>query len=161
VLFLWAEWTAHHLLGATELALRLLPFLAGVAALLLFARLARRALDPLAAALAVGILAVSYYPVRHSCQGQPHAVHPLTATALLLAAVSWMRRPERLAPLVLLAVLAPVAMAVSYPSIFIAGSISLALLPAVWRRPGWSARGIYLAYNALIGISFLVLYRLV
>jgi hypothetical protein len=161
VLFLWVEWGAHHLLGYTELALRLLPFLAGIAALLLFVRLARLTLDPLAAVLAVGLLAVSYYPVRHSCEVKPYAFDLLAATALLLTAAAWLRRPERLAPLALLTVLAPMALAASYPSVFVTGAVSVALLPAVWRRPGWAARALYLAYNVLVGISFAALYLLV
>src|SRR5262249_48237618 len=161
ILFLWIEWTACHLLGGSELALRLLPFLTGVAALLLFVPLARRMLDPLAATLAVGLLAVSYSPVRHSCEIKPYALDLLLAVALLLAAWSWLRRPERVAPLIVLTLLTPVALALSYPSLFLAGAVSLVLLPAVWRQPGWAVRVLYLAYNGMIAGSFVVLYGIV
>src|SRR5437660_1119811 len=63
LLFLWGEATSLHLLGSSELALRLLPFLAGIGALFLFWRLARLALPPLAGTLAVGLLAVAIWPV--------------------------------------------------------------------------------------------------
>src|SRR6266852_7392220 len=64
LLFLWGEATIYRLLGSTELALRLLPFLAGLGSLVLFWRLAWSALPSRAALLATGILAIAYYPVR-------------------------------------------------------------------------------------------------
>jgi hypothetical protein len=118
-------------------------------------------LDPLAAALAVGLLAVSYYPVRHSCEIKPYSLDLLLAVALLLAAWSWLRRPERVAPLIALVLLGPLALALSYPSLFIAGAVSLVLLPAVWRQPGWAARVLYLAYNVLLVGGFILLYGVV
>src|SRR5437868_5973217 len=46
LLFLWGEEAVYHLLGGSELALRLLPLLAGIGSLILFARLAFAALGP-------------------------------------------------------------------------------------------------------------------
>src|SRR5262245_20179516 len=66
VLFLWLESAAYHLLGPSELALRLPSLLAGCAALLLFVPLSRLLLSRSAALLAVGLLSVSYYPIRHA-----------------------------------------------------------------------------------------------
>ena len=54
ILFLWTELAAYRMLGGSELALRLLPFLAGLGSLFLFWRLARLTLSPRACALAVG-----------------------------------------------------------------------------------------------------------
>ena len=63
MLFLWGELTAFSALGPSELALRLLPFLAGMGGLLLFWRLAHLTLPPLGRTLAVGFLAVAIWPV--------------------------------------------------------------------------------------------------
>src|SRR5438552_269656 len=49
--FLWGELAIFKLLGGSELAVRLLPLLAGLASLALFWRLAWRLLPPLGAAL--------------------------------------------------------------------------------------------------------------
>src|SRR5205814_4696610 len=73
VLFLWIESTAYHLLGPSETALRLPSLLAGVAALFLFLPLSRRVMPGRAALLATGLLAVSYYPVRHAIEVKPYA----------------------------------------------------------------------------------------
>jgi hypothetical protein len=155
ILFLWGELSAFNLLGGSELALRLLPWLAGVGGLVLFWRLARLTLPPLAATLAVGFLAVAYFPVRHSCEVKPYAFDLCMALVLLVPAASWLRRPERLGRLACLALLAPLALAASYPTVFVAGGVSLALLPTVCRRPGWAARAWYAAYLVLTGCTFL------
>src|SRR5262245_27189531 len=90
LLFLWGEAVVYRLLGGSELALRLLPLLAGVGSLLLFGRLAFAALRPSAALLAIGILAVSYYPVRHSCEVKPYAFDLFLSLLLLTPAVHWL-----------------------------------------------------------------------
>ncbi len=59
LLFLWGELTAFQFLGSSELALRLLPYLASLGSLLLFWRLTRLTLPPLAGTMALGFLAVS------------------------------------------------------------------------------------------------------
>jgi hypothetical protein len=151
LLFLWGELTVYRLLGGAELALRLLPFLAGLATLPLFWRLARLVLPPAARYPAVVLFAVSYYPVRHSVEIKPYSLDLLVSLALLVVALTWLRRPERLRWLALLALLAPVGLAASYPAVFVAAAVGLALLPVVWRRGG-RARALFVAYG-LLGIA--------
>jgi 4-amino-4-deoxy-L-arabinose transferase-like glycosyltransferase len=156
VLFLWGELTAYRLLGSSEWALRLLPLLAGLGSLGLFWRVARRAVNPMAAAVAVGLLAVSRWPLHMSCQVKPYSFDLLASLSLLAVAFHWLRRPDRVGWLALLALLAPVAVAASYPAVFVAGGVSVALLPTLWRRPGWPARLLFLAFNVLIVAAFYV-----
>jgi hypothetical protein len=158
--FLWGELTAYRLLGPSELALRLLPLLAGLASLGLFWYLARSTLGPRAAALAVGLLAVARWPVTMSAAVKPYSCDLFFSLALLIGAVHHLRRPERVGWLALLALLVPVAVLSSYPSVFVAGGISLALLPSVWRGHP-AARGWYVVYNLLMIGTFLGSYLLV
>jgi hypothetical protein len=160
LLFLWSELTVYRLCGGGELALRFVPLLAGLGSLLLFWRLARLTLTHLSGVLAVGILAVAYYPVRHCCEVKPYAFDLFVSLALLVAAVSWLRRPERLRWLIVLTLLVPFALGLSYPSVFVAGAVSVALLPSVWRQVDWRARGLYVAYNGLMVLTFLGVYLL-
>jgi hypothetical protein len=160
ILFLWSELTAFRWLGGSELALRLLPLLAGVGSLFLFWRLARLTLSPLAGALAIGILAVAYYPVRHACEIKPYAFDLFFALALLVAAVSWLRQPEKRRWLMALVLLVPFALGLSYPAVFVAGAVSLALLPVVRRLRDSGTWGLYVAYNGLMLASFLGVYLL-
>jgi hypothetical protein len=155
LLFLWTEATAYHILGGTECALRLLPLLAGVGSLVLFWRLCRLSVGPLAGTLAVGILAVSYYPLRHSCEVKPYALDLLFSLALLVLAAAWLRCPQRWQPLAGLALLAPVAVLGSYPAVFVAGGVSVAMLPGVWRRRDKSTWTWYVLYNVLVAATFL------
>jgi hypothetical protein len=148
VLFLWSELAAFRLLGSSELALRLLPLLAGLASLALFWRLAWRSLRPPAAALAVGFLAVARWPVSMSTFVKPYSFDLFFSLALLVPAVEWLRAPGRLRWLLLLAAVAPLALLGSYPAAFVAGAVGLVLLPVAWRA-GWAARLAFGLFGAL------------
>ncbi len=161
VLFLWIEWAALQLLGPSELALRLPALIAGLASLVLFARLTCLVLSRPAAILALGLFAVSYYPIRHSCEVKPYAFDLLMSLVLLTPAAAWLRSPARLTPLVGLLVLVPIALAASYPAVFTAGAVSLALLPTVRRESKTTPWLLYLGYNLLLLASFAVLFLFV
>src|SRR5207302_9668906 len=85
---------------------------------------------------------------------KPYSFDLFFSLALLAGAVHYLRRPDRVGRLALLALLVPVALLSSYPSVFVAGGISLALLPSVWRGR-WGARAWFLAYNLLMVGTFL------
>jgi len=154
LLFLWSELTAYRILGGSELAMRLLPFLAGLCSLFLFWRLVRLVASPVGGTIALGILAVAYYPVRHACEVKPYAFDLLMSIALMLAAVSWLQRPEQRRWLVVLTCLVPIALGFSYPSVFVTGAVTLALAPTVWRMPDKGVRAWFLAYNVLMALAF-------
>jgi hypothetical protein len=154
IFFLWGELSAFQWLGGSELAVRLIPILAGLAALPVFWRLARQVLDPVAATLATGILAVAYYPVRHACEVRPYSMDLLMAAVFLLVALAWLRRPQRVGMLVLLCLLPLMGLGLSNPVVFVAGGVSLALLPTVWREP-LRVKLLWVAYNLALGLSFL------
>jgi hypothetical protein len=158
LLFLWGEKAAYLALGSAEWSLRLLPLLAGMASLLLFARLARLTLWPAAALTATGILAVAYYPVRHGCEAKPYSFDLLMSLLLLLPAASYLRFPQRRSSLVCLVVLIPFVLAASYPAVLTAAAVSLSLFACVWRQRDRGTWLLYLAYNGLMGAAFLGLY---
>ena len=160
ILFLWGELATVRLLGFSEHAMRLLPLLAGLASLALFWRLARSTVPPLAAVIAVGLLAAARWPISMGTFVKPYSGDLLMALVLLVLAVEWLRRPQQLRWLVVLALAAPVALAASYPAVFVAGAVSLALLPTAWRS-GWAGRGLFVAYNLLVAATFLGTYWLV
>jgi hypothetical protein len=153
LLFLWGELTSLHLLGPSEWSLRLLPFLAGMSSLLLFWRLARLMLPPLAGTLAVGLLAVAIWPVSMGAFTKPYAFDLFMSLLLLLPAVHWLRQPDHLRWLILLSLATPLALFSSYPVVFVAGAVSLALLPCAWRQGG-KARLWWCVYNAVLVASF-------
>jgi hypothetical protein len=153
ILFLWLQLAVRWLLGTSELAMRLLPLLAGLGGLWLFWKVCWRTLPPLAAALAVGLLAVSYYPVRHSCEIKPYSFDLLCSLLLLLPAVGWLH-DRRTGWLIGLAVLAPFAIAASYPAIFVAAAVTLTLGWSMVRQRDWRAWGWFASANLLILATF-------
>ena len=42
----------------------------------------------------------------------------------------------------------------SYPAVFVAGSVALALVPTVWRQPGWKAKALYVVFGLVMFASF-------
>jgi hypothetical protein len=151
--FLWLELSLVKLCGFHEWSLRLPAFLASLASLWLFRHLAGRLLSGTALVLAVAIFSVSYSGIRYAAEAKPYGVDGLIALVLLALAVEWRRASPRLAGRWLLGLTAsvPLAVAVSYPALFVAGGISIFLAAEIWWRRcnlnqwlGWSA------YNAVL-----------
>ena len=91
--FLWLELTAAKLLGFTEPVLRAVPFLAGMAAVLLFWHLGRKLLARRAALLSMAVFAASFYPTRYAAEVKPYSLDLFLALALILTAWAVYERP--------------------------------------------------------------------
>jgi 4-amino-4-deoxy-L-arabinose transferase-like glycosyltransferase len=154
LLFLWGELTSLRLFGPSELSMRLLPFLAGMASLFLFWRLVRLTLPPLPQMIAVGFLAVAVWPVSMGTFTKPYAFDLFFSLLLLLPAVRWLQQPGQSRSLFLLILATPLALFGSYPVVFVAGAISLALMASAWRQGG-KARLLWSIYNVVLLASFL------
>ncbi len=158
--FLWIELTAVKLFGFNEWSLRLWPFLCSIGSLLLFRHLAARLLSGLPLVLAVAAFALNYSGVRYAAEAKPYGPDQFVALVLLCLAVEWMRRPEQKRWLWMLSAAAPVALALSYPAIFVAGGLSLFIAYRLWTsndRRRWIAWG---AYNVVLLASFGLLFHL-
>ncbi len=125
--FLWAEWLAARALGPSEWALRLVPYLAGVASLLLFWRFCRDVATRRTVLVAVAILAASFYPVRHANEVKPYAVDLLVSLALTTAGWSVWREARSTGRWLALTALAAVGVWCSYPAVFPVASVALLL----------------------------------
>lgn len=159
--FLCTELAAFRWLGGSELSLHLAALLAGVAGLLLFVRLARQLLDPDSAALASGILAVSYFCVQYSAEVKPYSLDLCMAVGYLLVGLAWLRAPERWRWPAMFAAFTPLALGFSYPSVFVGGGVAFTLACVWLRRPTWRG-GLQLACaGAALVASFGLLYALV
>jgi hypothetical protein len=155
-LFLWAEKAVTVLLGDSTFALRLLPFLASCASLLLTLPLARSMLSPRAVPWAVFLTASSDQLLWHASEAKPYSVDVFAASVLLwLYCRGRSKSMERL--LVQYTILAPVVILLAFPGCFLYGGVLVALLPRVWRL---CRAKIWLAYGALaltVIASFLLL----
>ena len=135
-LFLWGQLTIVKLLGFNEYALRLIPFLCGMASLPLFRHVAGRLLQGVSLVLAVGLFAVAYPMTRYAAEAKPYGCDLLVALALLALAVEWLRRPDQTRWLWCLAALVGPAVGYSFPAIFMAGGVSLVIAWGMVRGTG-------------------------
>ncbi len=90
--FLWAVKATTELAGMSELALRLVPFLAGIALLPVLWALFRRLGDARLTLLALLLAAFAPALVRCSNQLKPYSLDCLAAAVTLLAALMFLRR---------------------------------------------------------------------
>jgi hypothetical protein len=150
ILFLWGELTACQWLGPTELSLRLVPLVAGSVGLVLYWRLTRLLAGPLASGLALAFLALATAPVGMCALIKPYSGDLLWSMALLLPAAQWLKNPGATWRLALLVCLTPVALLGSYPAVFVAGGISVALAWPVYGRASRAAWLLYVAFNLAI-----------
>ncbi len=155
--YLWVNKAVITLLNFSELSLRLLPFAFGVGSLFLIRWLAVRVIPGIPALLAVGILSVAYYPIRLATEAKPYSLDLFVALVLTLLAVQVWKEPERHIWILLLAMIAPFAVLISYPATFVIGGVGLALLPAVRRADGPTKFG-WLAFAGLSFGTFLAVY---
>jgi hypothetical protein len=152
--FLVLEWAVVQLWGFSELTLRLVPILCALASVPLFYLLARRILgeSPGGLALAMAWFAVAEPPIRYAAEVKPYATDLLVSLVLLNLAMSWRRAPEPGRWLWALAAVAPLAVALSLPSVFLLGGIAAAGLWDILARrqtaPVWAYGG-FLAATGL------------
>ncbi len=130
--FLWAVKLCAVLLGEDEWVLRLVPLLAGIAALPCFYLLARRLTDAYAALFALAIWAFSYRAVEYSATLKPYGLDFLATCVVLLAATD--ERPERLPRLALVGAL---AICFSFPIVFVLAAVGCVLAWEPLRARRW------------------------
>ncbi len=134
IIILLLQKLATSLLGTGEYALRLVPLLCGLAALLWFPRVARRYVTRAALPLAVGLFALAPFLVYYASEAKQYAGDVLASVAVLACAVAVLHRATPRA----LAAFAAVGMAavwISQPAVFmLAGTGTVLGVDALRRR---------------------------
>ena len=166
VAFLELQKVVVESVGKDELALRLLPFVAGTVAVLLILYLARLAVAPAAVPIVVVLFAASDPLIDWTTVAKPYALDVLLSVVLLWSGVSVLRSPDSPAVLVIFAVVSTLAIWISNPSVFTlagisAGLIGGAVLRKEWRRAarflaaslGWVASFVTFALTLLHNLS--------
>ena len=158
LLFLWLELTAVKLLGFSEWSLRLIPTMASVGGVFLFAHIVGRVTRGPARMLAVAIFSVSYYPIRHGAEVKQYSTDLLASLILIALAFEWWKAPQQKRSLWALAAAVPLALGLSHPAVFVAGAITLALATKVWvlRQKGTLIP--FALYNLAMVGTFLALF---
>ncbi len=134
--YMLAELGVARVAGYSEESLRLLSLVAGVAALALFAVLARRILEPWAAVVATLAFAAADGLVSYSSELKPYSSDVLVTVVLLLLGVAALDRALSTRRALAIGVGGAIAILISFPSVFVAISVAVVLL-APRRLNGW------------------------
>ncbi len=157
-LFLAIERTAVSWFGYSESVLRLFPTICSVLSVPLLAHVAGRISRGIPQLVAVAVFAVSFYPIRHGAEIKPYASDLLAALILLALAIELKRTPERSRWWWSLTMVTPILIALSYPAVFVAGGISLALAPSALRSQERQVKLGCIIYNLVLLASFFAIY---
>jgi hypothetical protein len=156
-LFLWAELTAVKLFGFHELSLRGFSMVCSVASVFVFRHMAGRVARGLPFVSALAIFAVAFHPIRYGAEVKPYASDLLAALVLLALTIEWWRAPARSRWLWTLAAFTPVMLLTSYPAVFVAGGIGLALAPQIAQSDRRAVKAAFAVFGVMLLASFLVL----
>ncbi len=158
--FLWIEKWLVSTFGLNEFTLRGAALVSSIAALVAFRSLAIRVLTGPAAAAAVGLLAMSYFPIRHANEFKPYAGDLLFAVLMLHAALAWFDDLRCNRQLLRLVVVSAAALPFSYPAIFTAAGIAAAAAVEFARSRRAAVGASASIYALVMAATFVALYRL-
>jgi hypothetical protein len=139
--FLALETLACAAFGPSRLALRLVPLLGGVAALVLFWRVSRAVLRPPAALIAVALFAVSDDLIAYSAELKQYETDVALGLVCTWMGLSLARRPATTARWLVAASAGAVVVWFSHTSAFVLAGVGVVLLASAaverqWRRFG-------------------------
>jgi 4-amino-4-deoxy-L-arabinose transferase-like glycosyltransferase len=160
MLFLAMQLTVIKLLGFHEMALRLIPFLAGLGSILLYWRLVQRCLDGVPRLIAMAVFSVTYATIRYSAEAKPYGIDLFVALVLVSFTVNWLQQPGRATWLWALAAAIPVAIGFSYGAVMLGGGLCLAMAWVIWRQRRWESLAPWAVYTAAMLAAFATVYLL-
>ncbi len=159
--FLLLEKIATALGGKSEIALRAIPFAAGIAALFVFYRVAKLYLSPEAVPIALALFALSRSLVYYSSEAKQYSTDVLVTLIVLRAVYRLSTAPLRLRELVEIGALGALAVWFSHPASFVLAGAAAILITANF-VPGRSEGGtiwVFIAWAASFGVCYLVSLR--
>jgi len=159
-LFLLLAKTSAALWGNHELALRLVPLLSGILALIFFYVFLKRYAQPEVIPLALGLFVFSAPLIRYSAELKPYSCDVMVSVLLLMSFFPFRVKTFTLRKALWWGLGGGLALWLSYASVFILSAIALVMAGMFWRQKDWR-RGLYFSYTLFIwGASFLCLYLL-
>jgi hypothetical protein len=150
--FLWLEKLVIAWLGDGELALRLVPLLAGLIALPLLYGVAKRMLRPTAICFALAIMAVGEPLIQYCAEVKQYSLD--VACTLALAAIALRVRVGSRVWLWLLGIAGCLAIWFSHPAVFVLGGIGATFFVFDMRERRWARVAVDLLLGAIWGLSF-------
>jgi hypothetical protein len=156
--FLLLEKLVADLVGYGEHALRLVPLVAGLASLLVFARLSGKLLAGMGRVTALVVFALSPALVYYSAELKQYSLDVLATVVILLVALTYRNRSLDARALVILSLVGGVGVWFSHASVFaLAGSAAALAFDAVLRSD-WRRFGRLVVPTAVWALTFAVSY---
>ncbi len=149
--FLLIEKLAVGFLGATEFALRLYPFIAGVLSVYLIYKLASRVFGIWTGLMALAIFSVSHWPIYYAAEVKQYSSDMMVALALYLVAAYVLRQWDMKRWLIL-TVAGIAGVLLSHPATFILAGIGISIGLQCIARQQWGDV-LRLAASAIVWIG--------
>jgi dolichyl-phosphate-mannose-protein mannosyltransferase len=154
--FLWVQRASVAVFGNNELALRLFPFLAGVASLFLFVLVARRLLTTWAVPIAVLLFATIQPLVYYSSEAKQYSVDVAAGLLVVHATLRLIERPVAPRPALHFGALCAVAVLFSHPATIVAAAAVVLVGVGLARRQEWrTVRALALGSSLWMGVFLL------
>ena len=158
--FLWLEKLATQILGNSEYALRLLPFVAGIISLDVFYRLSRLYSSSLGGVIAIALFACGRYTIYFATELKPYSSDVAIALILFWLLSKLHHRMLGVREIIGLAAVGSLALWLSYPSVFmLTGLEAWNLFTASskdWYRIIVNRIGIYVTWIINFGVFYFV-----
>ena len=146
--------------GNTEYVIRLVPFLGGVGALFLFCKFAKTYLEPRAAAIALGLFAVSDILIFQSSNLKPYSSDVFFTLLIFTLAIYTQSKKLNMPSILLFGVAGAVTIWFSNPSVFVMAGVGLCLLVSCFNNNDRKGAGKLLVSYSIWGLSFIANYLL-
>src|SRR5258708_1533142 len=161
--FIMMEKTAISFLGTSEMTLRLIPFLAGIASLFLFTQVAKRFLASTAVPVAVGLFAISGPLIYYSSEVKQYSTDVTVVLALFLIADLLISSSNSLLRTFMLSFITGASIWFSQPAAFVVASIGIVWIWTAVGKRDLAALNRTLAFglttSASFGLSYFVSLR--
>ncbi len=158
--FLWIEKLSIQLLGNHEYALRLFPFLCGIASIFLFYDLAKRCLKNYGVPIALAFFATLEYLVYYITELKQYSSDVAVTLILALLTQDLLKRDLNFKNILTYSLIGAVMIWFSHPAVLVAGGFALFSLIKVWRNRNFEKLPKLLTVFTTWGISFLGFYFL-
>jgi len=138
LIFLLLEKLASLRLGSSEYALRLLPLLAGIVSMLLFYKLATRAISGIAIPIALGLFAISPSLIYYSSELKQYSCDVAVAILLYFLAIEGSDGRWKPLKVVAFGLAGAVAIWISHPATFVLAGMGATLSIALIAQKDWA-----------------------
>lgn len=156
--FLLLEKLIIQVFGQSEYALRLFPFLSGIASLFIFYDVAKRYVKTKAVLIALSLFAISGPLIYYSVEVKQYSSDVAIALLIYWATIHLRAKGLSIPRIVLLGILGALAIWFSHPAVFVLGGVLVSLTLFYLKRKDWATIGRMIVAYLFWALSLLTVY---